>query len=293
MTKLRAESLELSLGEVLYLLDRGIRDVQASEGLAVDGIVGPNTRAALDRLLRALPGLPSGKGMFVRSVKHVGTIEAMLARVEHVGLNWLAFQAIWQYASKKSSVWSGFVAHAKALRAAGRQCWVWGFPWPGREREFTEVMVSSALACGAGGLIVDAEAPYNDAPAAAPTLMNTLLPAARSAGLQVGLTSYGAPWNFNRFPWAAFAGVDFVIPQIYDIDNNQGPGYPQRSIAAYRGLGFTRVIPACPTFGKTAAQLTALHSAVAPTHGAIAWWDWYNSTQNPFTWEHLRAFELP
>jgi len=289
---LRAESLDLSLGEVLFLLDRGIRAVQAGEGLVVDGIVGPKTRAALDRLTRALPGLPSGKGMFVRSIKHVGSIEAMQAQVAGAGLHWLAFQAIWQYADKKSSVWTGFVAHAKALRAAGRQCWVWGFPWPGREREFTDVLVSSALACGASGVIVDAEAPYNAQPGAAQTLMHALTPAARAAGLRVGLTSYGAPWNFARFPWAAFAAVDFAVPQIYDIDNNQGPGYPQRSIDAYRGLGFSRVIPACPTFGKTAAQLAALHAAVRPPDGAIVWWDWYNSTLSPFTWGHLRDFVL-
>lgn len=293
MGTVRAESLDLSLREVLFLLDRGVRAVQADHGLAIDGIVGPRTRAALDALLREPVGLPRGKGMFVRSVKHVGSIEAMLARVAQTGLRWLAFQSIWQYADRKSTRWTGFTGHARALRAAGHACWVWGFPWPGREAEFVEVLLASATSCGASGVLVDAEAPYLDAPEAAPRLMAALLPAARAAGLAVGLTSYGAPWNFPRFPWAAFTGVDFAAPQIYDIDNNQGSGYPQRSIAAYRELGFSRVIPACPTFGKTAAQLTALHAAIEPPDGAAVWWDWYNSTQRPFTWNHVRDFELP
>ncbi|WAS99289.1 peptidoglycan-binding domain-containing protein [Nannocystis punicea] len=289
----RAESLDLSLREVLFLLDRGIRAVQADHGLVSDGIVGPRTRAVLDELFRAPAGLPRGKGMFVRSVKHLGSIAAMQAQVAQVGLRWLAFQCIWQYENKQSQVWSGFTGHAKALRAAGQACWVWGFPWPGREAEFVEVLLSSATSSGASGVLVDAEAPYVGAPEAAARLMAALLPAARAAGLAVGLTSYGAPWNFPRFPWAAFTGVDFAVPQIYDIDNNQGSGYPQRSIAAYRSLGFSRVVPACPTFAKTAAQLAALHASVSPPDGAAIWWDWYNSTQNPFTWNHVRDFELP
>ncbi|MFY0531809.1 peptidoglycan-binding protein [Nannocystis pusilla] len=179
MVTVRAESLDLSLREVLFLLDRGVRAVQADHGLAIDGIVGPRTRAALDALLREPVGLPRGKGMFVRSIKHVGSIEAMLDRVAQTGLRWLAFQSIWQYADKKSSRWTGFTGHAKALRAAGHACWVWGFPWPGREAEFVEVLLASATSCGASGVLVDAEAPYLDAPEAAPRLMAALLPAAR------------------------------------------------------------------------------------------------------------------
>ena len=290
---MRAESLDLSLREVLLLLDRGIRAVQAERGLVVDGVVGPRTRAALDDLLRAPTGVPRGKGMFVRSVKHVGSIEAMMARVAQAGLGWLAFQCIWQYADKKSAVWTGFSRHAAALRAAGHACWVWGFPYAGREAEFVDVLLGTATGCGAAGVLVDAELPYVEAPEAAARLMAALLPAARRAGLAVGLTSYGAPWNFPRFPWAAFTGVDFAAPQIYDTSNNQGPGYAQRSIAAYRTLGFSRVVPAGPTFGKTAAQWSALHASLPVPDGAVVWWDWFNSTQNPFTWNGVRDFVVP
>lgn len=291
-TTFRAESLGLSLREVLFLLDRGIRSVQASENLVVDGIVGPKTRAALESLIGAT-GLPRGKGIFVRSIKHVGPVAAMLAQVETIGLRWLAFQAIWQYETKKSGIHKGFLPHAKALNAAGQQFWLWGYPWAGKEEEFVDVMLSAASATEARGIIVDAELPYNKKPAAAEALMGALMPKAHAAGLCVGFTSYGAPWNFPGFPWKAFSAADFGMPQIYDMDNNQGLGYPQKSIDAYKAHGFKRIIPACPTFSKTSKQLKALHS-VTPTHdSAICWWDWYNCLKNPFTWDHLRDFKLP
>lgn len=289
---IRAESCDLSLREVMFLLDRGIRAVQASENLVVDGIIGPKTRVALDRLMLA-QAIPSGKGMFVRSIKHVGSVAAMMSRIETIGLRWLAFQAIWQYKGEKSNIYKGFAPHAKALRASARQSWVWGYPYAGKEDEFIDVMLSAASSCEARGIIVDAEQPYDEQPAAAEALMGALMPKARKAGLCVGFTSYGAPWYFKKFPWKAFAAADFAVPQIYDKDNNQGPKYPKKSIDAYKKLGFQRIIPACPTFSKTPKQLKALHAAMLAEEKAICWWDWYNSVQNPFTWDHLRDFVLP
>lgn len=295
METIRPESLALTLREVHYLLDQGIRAVQAREGLVVDGIVGPKTRAALDLLMKPAPPLLGGKGMFVRSVKHVGTVAAMLARAEEVGLQWLAFQAIWQWKSKKSTLYSGQAAHAKALRAAGRDVWVWGYPCPGatKEDEFVEVMLGSAAALQARGLIIDAEEPFLGEAVAAARLVAKLVPKAHAAGLCVGLSSYGAPWNFGNFPWAAFTGVDFASPQIYDIDNDLGETYPHDSVAAYKAHGYTRIVPACPTFSKTSKQLTALLAEVPASQGAIVWWDWYNSTQNPFTWKQLQKYKFP
>lgn len=157
--------------------------------------------------------------------------------------------------------------------------WLWGFPHPGKHVEFVDSLVGAAVDVQAHGIIIDPEAPFIDQQAGAGVLMDALMPAARAAGLTVGFTSYGAPWNFKTFPWSAFLAVDFAIPQIYDSENNQGPSYPKKSIQAYKALGFSRIVPAKPAYNKTKAQLKNSLAATPTPEQALIFWDWYNATQ--------------
>jgi hypothetical protein len=291
---------ELLARHVIYLMRRGAAAVQAEHGLVVDGAAGPRTRAAVDALLQVVPPrgvapaiVPRGKGMFIRDLRRIGTRAQVLEQMTRRGLSWVAIQRIWQYdePGKQSASYnaSSLVDYAGDLRAAGHEVWIWGYPAPGKHVEFVERVVGAAVQVAARGVIVDPELPFKNRMEPAVELMTLLLREAGEHGLGVGVTSYGAPWNFPTFPWKAFLGAHFGVPQLYDANNNLPKTYPKDAVAAWKALGFKRIVPASAAFNKDPAAMTALLAAT-PVDGAICWWDWFNCSQAPGRWDAVQAY---
>ena len=260
---------------------------QRDAGLAVDGMAGPDTRQALDTANEpdvdpVAPGLPRGKGMFVRGLDHTGEPSDMIKTMRTNGLQWVCVQRIWQQEDGASDLRNGerMVEYASAVHAAGFGYWLWGYPVPGKQDEFAQVILSSADLCAAEGIIIDPEKPYKDTEGEGTKLMHALMPGCIDQQILLGFTSYGACWFHLNFPWREFSTAHFALPQNYDSGNNLGPDYPTKSHAAYAAYGFSVIIPASGAYSKTTAQMTALLENTPTPEGAIIWWDWYNADKD-------------
>ena len=288
---------DLLARHAIYLLKRGAMAVQAERGLPVDGLAGPKTRAAIDLLLGVTkPAIaPVGKGMFIRTLKLAGTREHVLATMKNRDLAWVAIKRIWQYEDpvKPSSFYNTdqLPLYAGDLRAAGREVWIWGYPAPGKHDEFVATLVGAAVAVKARGVILDPEEPFLGQPAAAAALMTATLAATTQHGLGLGVTSYGGRWNFPEFPWSAFLGADFGMPQIYDAKNDLPPDYPVQSVNAWKAKGFQHIVPISAAFAKTKAQMMALLKAT-PVTDALCWWDWFKCNESPGRWDIVNEYTL-
>lgn len=316
MTDVDYNLLQLASGDLLahhaiYLMRRGAAAVQTEYGLVVDGRAGPITRAAIDASLTDPPVvspapavLPRGKGMFIRNLTAIGTRAQMLEQMQKRDLSWVAIQRIWQYETATNQISkvynsTSLVEYAEALRSAGHEVWLWGFPVPGKHEEFVHELITWAVQVKARGVILDPEKPFlatAEDPLAtrakqAGDLMSRLLSETAKHGLGVGMTSYGSPDNFPGFPWQAFTGAHFGMPQIYDANNNLPESYPQSAVAAWKARGFQRIVPASAAFNKDNTAMSSL-LARTPITGAVCWWDWYNCSQAAGRWDAVQSYKL-
>lgn len=270
---------------------------QQANGLTVDGKAGPNTRAALEAANAGepadpvSPGLPVGKGMFVRSLTHTGEPQECVAHMQEHGLTWICVWAIWQYDDKDSQIInrSRMAEYAKAVHDAGFGFWVWGYPQPGKEAEFRDVIFEAADNANAEGVVIDPEKPYIGTEGAGMALMNALMPGCVERKILLGFTSYGSPWYFKTFPWDEFRSAHFAINQSYDADNNLPPEYPAQSQAAYKDLGFKVIIPGGGCYRKSEQDLRDLNNNTPTEQSAMIWWDWINAT-NDNLWGPIKEF---
>ena len=250
---------------------------------------------ALDPVFRMFPGLvpgtppafspfiPSGLGMWVGAFgrKPTGTPDEVAARVRKVGIRWLAALWVWQDPGGKTQRWNRGTAVAEyvaAARETGADLWVWGWPRPGRHEAFVEAMLEGAARLEATGVILDPERPWLGRADDVRQMMALALERFHAAGLTVGVSSYGAPWNYPSLPWAELATADFGVPQAYDLTNRLRPDYPTASAAAYREAGFRVVLPAFATVGKTPAQLRT-HLGLMPDAPALIGWSWRHTSE--------------
>tara|TARA_R110002126_G_scaffold145417_4_gene291460 strand:- start:151 stop:1086 length:936 start_codon:yes stop_codon:yes gene_type:complete len=260
---------------------------QQQVGLAVDGKAGPDTRAALDAANApaakpVAPGLPQGKGMFIRGLDHTGSATQMIKTMKDNGLTWVCVQRIWQYENGDSDLRNSdhMVEYARAVHAAGFGFWLWGYPVPGKQGEFAQVLLESVDATSAQGIVIDPERPYKNTEGEATALMQALMPGCIDRQVLLGFTSYGAVWYHQNFPWREFSTAHFALPQNYDKDNDLGEDYPTRSHEAYAEHGFRVIIPASAAYSKTDEQMRELLANTPTPQGAIIWWDWYNADEN-------------
>ena len=260
---------------------------QREIGLSVDGMAGPDTRTALDAANKpdvapVAPGLPQGKGMFIRGLEHTGEPPDLIQTMRSNGLAWVCVQRLWQYEDQATDLRNGsrMVEYAAAVHNAGFGFWFWGYPVPGKQAEFARVILEAADQCEAEGVIIDPEKPYKDTVGEATKLIHALMPGCVDRQILLGFTSYGAPWFHRNFPWREFSTAHFAVPQNYDKNNDLGTDYPARSHAAYGEYGFRVIVPASGAYAKTEAQMTALLANTPTPQDAIIWWDWYNADKD-------------
>jgi len=158
-----------SRDQLAFLIEKGTIEFQADHGLFVDGKAGPKTRKMINKALapkKRHPGLPTGKGMFIRSLRHCGTEEEMIKKCNWADLSWLCFQRIWQYEDEsKPSSWyntSRMIPYSQAMHDNNIGVWIWGFPGttPDQQKEFIEAMFTAVDKIKAVGVILDPESPW-------------------------------------------------------------------------------------------------------------------------------------
>lgn len=226
---------------------------------------------------------PTGKGVFVRSVKHAPSPAAMVADCKAWGLKWVTIQSIWQLSAGKTKRHhlDLIPSYARALERAGIRVWIWSWPVPGRAHEIAEVYQGLARRAKLRGLILDPEKPYQakgkehvgsmEAIASLDVSMLELL------DVPLGCTTYGAPPSWHpRFPWSAWSRVTFGMPQLYDTYHRWGAEHQRRTFSAWRNRGFTTLVPIWgASDAHSPAQMTEEINQTPPTFRGAAWWDYY------------------
>lgn len=296
-----------------HLIEVGATVVQQHAGITVDGKVGDNTLAAINNILHPRPAPPPpvaipvhvnikpvGKALYIRRLTELGKPAELARQAKWAGLSWIAIESTWQdtgifgVRTGRPNKRSVIAEYAAAFRAEGIEVWVWGYPYPGHEDAFADSMKLDCEAAQAKGLLIDPEKPYKDHPTQATDLVKRLEYVCKKNHWGLGITSYAATWAHKTFPFKQFANsVAWGSPQVYDKDNNQGPGYAARAVKAWEDLGFGPLVMSGPVYNKTPAQLRA-HLATFPKHiDAVVFWDWKNLTvrRNLGLWDVLREYK--
>jgi hypothetical protein len=228
------------------------------------------------------PSLPVGNGLFISRL-HKIPIEDIERLVVQAKLKWVAVLRLWQHKNEQDRTYNvndeaqGKIDH---LRSCGVTVWPWAYPQssPDGWGKLRDSLCLAADNWRSPGVIIDPELPFIGCPSQAAGLMERL-----EDLRPIGVTSYGAPWFHQRFPFMAFSGADFSIPQTYDAKNNMGPGYPQRSYDEWRAKGHKHIIGGFGTFRKTTAQLEELLKNIWDTGvPGICGWKWETTSAQEF-----------
>ena len=238
-------------------------------------------------------GLPRGKGMFIRSWKHLGDPDTLRARIQESGVRWVAVLRLWQMDDPDEDNLTnetGGNGHSRedfqaVLSEENCDLWIWGWPIPGREAAFISEMDETAIRWEALGMILDCEGPWVDHSA------DTLMDLALDTGHTVGVTSYGAPWYHPGIPMNDWARADFGMPQIYESEGTWDQDYPQDSVNAWTQAGFQHVIPASSSFATRDHMESLLRRTPTPDD-ALIFWDWYNANLREERWEVVSEYQL-
>jgi hypothetical protein len=218
--------------------------------------------------------LPTGNGLFISRLHRI-PYDSIKDRVERGKLKWVAVLRLWQNVhepDKHYNINDDALRKIDYLKELGVTVWPWAYPQPIHDSfcDLHKALSDAKCAWSSPGVIIDPEEPFNGKPNQADALMDRIA----DLGL-VGVTSYGAPWYHQRFPFMSFSGADFSIPQTYDANNKMGHGYPQRSYDAWKQRGHKHIVGAFGTFRKTPEQLWELLKNVWETGvGAAVGWKW-------------------
>lgn len=246
------------------------------------------------------PKAPRGKGVFVRSLVSCSgfckTPEGMAAKLKSLGISWVALIGEDESGQVSTMYPELLPEYVRALKRAGLQVWLWGWPFPGQVDAFASKVGGLARELDVAGVIVNAEKPFYHSrhAAAARDLMQKTK--AASGGKPIGLTSYGGgPPHHPRFPWAAFAETsDFGIPQIYDTLHRLPSDYPSDSVAAWKRAGFRTVVPIWGASGAhTPAQMLDIASRTPITDKGAGWWTLDHALRNEGRASVLSSYMLP
>jgi len=227
------------------------------------------------------PGAPSplrgprGKGVFLRSYTHAETPEKLVGLLEAMGMDFIFLPVIWQQPGGNHTRYDAREAEfLPALKAAGIEIWVWGWPEPAYAQDFVDVMVEAKDRTGARGIVVNAEAPFYGEDDAARFLASSL------RNETWALSSYGGgPRNHPGFPWEQFLDFGPVIgmPQLYATPERFGDGYYQRSVDDWADVGYTAITPTLSGTNRHTTNQMAREAYLTGLTGAqgASYWDYY------------------
>lgn len=243
--------------------------------------------------------IPRGKSMFVTALSSADSEAKLATKIGDANLDWICVE---RYKAPgvngEGEKWfngpqlrdEGSYTYRRTLRKANCDLWLWGWPGVGSDaaKTFADAMGQAVQDFDAVGIVIDVE---KDWIGVANSEVDTLMAELAKLECPVGVTSYGAAWNFSTFPWRAFAAADFGVPQIYDSSNNQGSSYPGRSVDAWQAEGFKRIVPASAAYDKTEDQMRQLLANTPTPEDAILWWSWANAN-SPDMWPVINDYRL-
>ena len=246
---------------------------------------------------RAMRGrVPTGPGAYVQSL-HSVELEELRRWIERDGFRHFIVQALWQTVGGDTQTystgrrWHGHAApygggpelDAKiaAIRSMGAEVWPFGFaaPGPGMGATFARLANEYREMWGSPGVIVDAENEQGVKWTAGSVAAwcDEAFPVLRRKLGAIGVTTLAVPWFHPSFPFSAWAeaGADFAQPQTYYIPGEQNTplDYPARSLAAFRAMGFRKVVGAAFSVGRsTAAFLANAEPGIAAGFPGVTVW---------------------
>lgn len=297
--------------------------VDAGHEIAVDGIFGEKTKRAVEDFEQDLgliesmsfavdrvtleylfhqdlckpqppkpnPCVPTGKGMFIRSWKHVGTPEEFKETLQQANIAWVCVLRLWQHADGDDNLTNetGANGHSReefqeVLTSLDCDLWIWGWPLPGREEEFVMEMDDTASRWSACGIILDCEGEWYDHSA------DHLMTLSLETGHTIGLTSFGALWYHKSLPIKDFQRAEFGIPQIYESNGTWDQNFPEDSVAYWQER-WPHVVPASSAFGSESHMKSLLRRTPVPDESLI-FWDWYNASLQDYRWELVGSYSI-
>jgi len=291
---------KLTPSMVDYLIEAGTKIFQTKKGLVVDGMAGPETQKALQLTLpgKGLGYHPTGKGVYIRKLKKLGTPEQLVKQALDVGLSFVVIGSVWQhnwgvpFRTRRFNSRQDLERYSKAFQDAGIEVWVWGYPQPGLEEQFVEAITADALWANAVGILIDPEKPFRKKRHRAGVLIAHIRPKLQDLGLAFGVTSYGSAFYFKDFPYKEFAAIEgtYGSPQVYDNKNNLPTTHTMRSFNSYMDAGYSCIVMSSPGYRKTSSQLKRLLSFHPAGVKGVIFWDWANLRlrKNRHLWEVIK-----
>jgi hypothetical protein len=248
--------------------------------------------------------LPAGKGVFEWCILDTekGDPEAIATEAVRMGFGHVLLHIVDGYISEQNVTRGAKLdPYAKALQAAGVECWGWGAIYPKTWQYTPPIVDAAARRLGLAGFVIDAEGAWEVKGSAtqAAAFMSALR--ALQPTLPLGLSSYRWPSVHGAFPWAAFREhCDFDMPQVYwEIAHN--PVYQlTRSRAEFSAMSPS--LPFVPTFPlyknggwtPTAEDVELfLQEVKAQNLPAVNAWDWFQGRRDtPAAWEVFQSFAM-
>ena len=249
--------------------ETAVKAFQQANGLAVDGIVGPITRAALQ--LDENGGQPSDKILWANDV---GSIDHFIQRAASANATAVAIRT-----RNSNNIPAAIVAaHAANLK-------IYGWRWPSAQPTAAMAEADRAVTFlnqGMDGYFVDPEGdpgkPWNWDQTGLDNLARDFCTRVKQAAgtKPLGVTShYRAKQVFTKLPWMAFfENADVLLPQAYwrTADGKIGNGNPtenyQRSIQAWAQAGGTqeKIVPMAGELRRV--NPTEINAHVSAAQGA-------------------------
>lgn len=223
-------------------------------------------------------GMPCGKGVFVRHVKHGGDPDLFAKRLSWLGMRWVMIQCIWQEPDRDVvSNMSRYPEYAAACRARGIEVYAFGWVRPDRWSRFVSTIMHGVHQLAARGTIINPEHPWQGNHYRAARELMDALKHTHGPERTVGVTTYGGgPGWIESFPFEQFAAADFVIPQYYDTRHRLPPTYPVRATKRYLAAGYKNIVPALGAGNKhTPADMVEHFNETPLPISAVCWWDLY------------------
>lgn len=296
-----------SYGDDVKALQRGL--VRAGYPLPVygiDGWYGPETERAMlacqeDKMCNGTSlalveerFIPSGKGMFIQSLNVIDSPGEAVDIVSEVSLDFVIVQAHWQYADKPSQTYNcpeylglkqSYGCTEKgaeiidALKDTGVHVIPFSFPVPGKESEVIDVLTIYADLWDSPSVVIDPERPWKETESkyeCADKLSHLM----SSRFDSWGMTSYGAPWYHRDFPFLAFSGATYGMPQTYGIKSFGTEASYKRSHDEWTQAGFKHLLSLYGTYNKSPQEMEEMLLAVKSSNpSAMVGWKWGSTSE--------------
>ncbi len=241
--------------------------------------------------------LPIGNGYYIWMLSRCagGDPKKLAQMAKDAGLSYVTIKVAdgpyifnWDKASQKDLIGPA----VDALRAEGIGVWGWSYVYSYYPEDEARMAARQVLQYDLDGYMIDAEVEYKGKPAQASRFYSTLR---LSLGSEkpIGLCSFRFPSYHPEFPWAAFNGCDFNMPQVYWMLAHNASAQLQRAYAEHKqNYGSMPFFPCGAAFsemGWTAQPAEVLEFRKTADNlglNGYCWWEWSDAeNRHPELWQ--------